>query len=53
MLSHAEFHKALLCMGPLLFNIYINDITQASIQFDFIMYVEDTALTSALENFVK
>ena len=38
-------------LGPLLFNIIINDITQASTIFDFIMYADDTTLTSTLENF--
>ena len=37
-------------LGPLLFNIYINDITEASTKFDFIMYADDTTLTSSLEN---
>ena len=40
-------------LGPLLFNIYINDITEASTKFDFIMYADDTTLTSSLENFGK
>ena len=40
-------------LGPLLFNIYINDITEASTKFDFIMYVDDTTLTCTLENFGK
>ena len=40
-------------LGPLLFNIYINDITEASTKFDFIMYADDTTLTSTLENFGK
>ena len=38
-------------LGPLLFNILINDITQASTKFDFIMYADNTTLTSTLENF--
>ena len=38
-------------LGPLLFNIYINDITEASTKFDFIMCVDHTTLTSNLENF--
>ena len=38
-------------LGPLLFNILINDITQASTKFDSIMYADDTTLTSTLENF--
>ena len=40
-------------LGPLLFNIYINDITEPSTKFDFIMYADDTTLTSTLENFGK
>ena len=40
-------------LGPLLFNIYINDITEASTKFDFIRYADDTTLTSILENFGK
>ena len=40
-------------LGPLPFNIYINDITEASTKFDFIMYADDTTLTSTLENFGK
>ena len=39
-------------LGRLLFNILINDITQASTKFDFIMYAGDTTLTSTLETFV-
>ena len=39
-------------LGPLLFNIFINDITEASTKFDFIMYADDTTLAnSTLENF--
>ena len=37
--------------GPLLFNVYINDITEASTKT--IMYADDTTLTSTLENFGK
>ena len=40
-------------LGPLLFNIYINDITEASTKFDFIMYADDITLTSTLENFLE
>ena len=38
-------------LGSLLFNILINDITEASTKFDFIMYADDITLTSTLENF--
>ena len=38
-------------LGPLLINIDINDITLASTKFDFIMYADDSTLTSTLENF--
>ena len=29
-------------LGPLLFNMFINDITEASTKFDFIMHADDT-----------
>ena len=38
-------------LGPLLFNIYINDITKATSKFNVIMYADDTTLVSTLENF--
>ena len=38
-------------IGPLLFNIVINDLTNATAKFDHVMYVDDTTLTSTLENF--
>ena len=38
-------------LGPLLFNIYINDITKATPKFNIIMYADDTTLVSTLENF--
>ena len=38
-------------MGPLLFNIVINDLSSAMNTFDFIMYADDTTLVSTLENF--
>ena len=31
-------------MGPLLFNIYINDLPSATKNFDFVMYADDTTL---------
>ena len=37
-------------LGPLLFNIYINDITKATSKFNVIMYADDTTLVSTLEN---
>ena len=38
-------------LGPLLFNIYYNDITKATSKFNVIMYADDTTLVSTLENF--
>ena len=38
-------------LGPLLFIIYINDFSQASNTFKFIMYVDDTTLFSNLKSF--
>ena len=38
-------------LGPLLFNIFINDIIKASSKFDFILYADDTTLVSTLGNF--
>ena len=38
-------------LGPLLFNIYINDITNATSKFNVIMYADDTTLVFTLENF--
>ena len=38
-------------LGPLLFLIYINDLTMASAKFTPIMYADDTTLLSTLENF--
>ena len=38
-------------MGPLLLNIFINDIVNASSVFDLIMYADDTTLMSTLETF--
>ena len=38
-------------MGPLLFNIFINDIIEVNYRFDFIMYADDTTLISSLETF--
>ena len=38
-------------MGPLLFNIFINDIINATTKFTLIMYADDTTLVSHLEHF--
>lgn len=38
-------------LGPLLFVIYINDFSQASHKFDFIMYADDTTLFSTVNSF--
>ena len=38
-------------MGPLLFNIVINDLNVATKKFDLIMYADDTTLISTLETF--
>ena len=38
-------------LGPLLFIIYINDLAEASDMFNFIMYADDTTLTSTISTF--
>ena len=38
-------------LGPLLFNIFINDIVKASQKFAFILYADDTTLNSTLDSF--
>ena len=38
-------------MGPLLFNIVINDLNAATKKIDLIMYADDTTLISTLETF--
>ena len=38
-------------VGPLLFNISINDIIKASSKFAFILYADDTTLNSTLDSF--
>ena len=38
-------------LGPLLFNIYMNDIHTVSDKFSFILYADDTALISPLCSF--
>ena len=39
-------------IGPLLFNIFINDITIATPKFELILFVDDTTLILTIENFV-
>ena len=38
-------------IGPLLFNIFINDIIESSAKFSFVLYADDTTLNSRLDNF--
>ena len=38
-------------MGPLLFNIFINNIIEVNSRLDFIMYADDTTLISSFETF--
>ena len=38
-------------LGPLLFLIYVNDISKASELFDFISYADDTTLSSQMHCF--
>ena len=38
-------------IGPLLFNIFINDIVKASQKIAFILYADDTTLNSTLDSF--
>ena len=41
-------------LGPILFIIYVNDLPQCSNKFDFIMYADDTTLSSAkLEELIE
>ena len=38
-------------LGPLVFIIYINDFAKAGQTFNFIMYADDTTLSSTLDLF--
>ena len=38
-------------IGPLPFNIFINDIIKSSDKLSFILYADDTTLNSTLDNF--
>ena len=38
-------------MGPLIFNIVINDLSSATKNFDFVMYADDTTPVSTLQTF--
>ena len=38
-------------VGPLLFNIFINDIINSSRKFNLILYADETTLNSTLESF--
>ena len=38
-------------LGPILFTIYVNDLPQCSNKFDFIMYADDTTLSSTIDSF--
>ncbi len=38
-------------LGPLFFSIYINDLVTCSTKFNFLMYADDTTLSSTLEEF--
>ena len=38
-------------LGPILFIIYVNDLPQCSNKFDFIMYADDTTLSSTIYSF--
>ena len=43
-LSFAEFLKDWYYLGPLLFILYINDITNTSTLLDFILFADDTTI---------
>ena len=38
-------------LGSILFIIYVNDLPQCSNKFDFIMYADDTTLSSTIDSF--
>ena len=38
-------------LGPIVFIIYVNDLPQCSNKFDFIMYADDTTLSSTIDSF--
>ena len=38
-------------MGPLLLNIFINNIIEVNSRFDFVMYADNTTLISSFETF--
>ena len=38
-------------LGPIVFMIYVNDLPQCSNKFDFIMYADDTTLSSTIDYF--
>ena len=40
-------------LGPLFSIIYINDFAQSSPKFNFIMYADDTTLSSTLDSFAQ
>ena len=40
-------------LGPLLFKIYLNDFTQSNPKFNFIMYADDTTLSSTIDSFAQ
>ncbi len=40
-------------LGPLLFIIYMNNIAQSSKLFDFIIYADDTTLSTTIEVVVR